>query len=159
MRQMTAIPDVSLVVAVLVNWNRPVDTIECLESLFAGDYPNIVVVVCDNGSRDDSLGQIASWARGQVFVHEWRQRSPIGVPANRVCPLDYLLLTPESSISREVWNFPGRLFLIDAQRNLGFAGATNLGMAFALRNAATRYIWILNNDTIVAPNCLSRMVI
>jgi GT2 family glycosyltransferase len=158
-RQMAATPEVPLVVVVLVNWNRHLDTIECLESLFVGDYSNMMVVVCDNGSRDDSLGHIARWARGQVFAPEWRQRSPIEVPADRVCPLDYLLLTPEGLTSREVWNFPGRLFLIDAQRNLGFAGAANLGIAFALRNAATRFVWILNNDTIVAPNCLSRMVI
>ena len=158
MPQMGALPEDPLVVVVLVNWNRYLDTIECLESVFAGDYPNVAVVVCDNGSRDDSLAQIGRWARGQTCLPDCRQHPSIDAPRNRIGPLDYLLLTPEHLTSQETWKFPGRLFLVDGQRDLGFAWGTNLGIAFALRNPATRYVWVLNNDTIVARNCLSQMV-
>ena len=46
---------------------------------------------------------------------------------------------------------------IDAGRNLGFAAGVNIGVRFALANAAVRYVWVLNNDTVVARDCLSWM--
>ncbi|MEX2008434.1 MAG: glycosyltransferase family 2 protein [Candidatus Spechtbacterales bacterium] len=46
-------------VSVLVlNWNNPGDTIECLQSLRGVTYPNFTVVAIDNGSEDDSLAQL-----------------------------------------------------------------------------------------------------
>lgn len=42
------------VVIVIVNWNRPYDTLECLTSLQCLEYPSLELVVVDNGSRDDS---------------------------------------------------------------------------------------------------------
>ncbi len=43
---------------ILVNWNGWEDTIECLQSLEALDYPNREVVVVDNGSTDQSVSKI-----------------------------------------------------------------------------------------------------
>lgn len=47
-----------LVYAVTLNWNRPADTLECLESLEAQTYPNLRLMVVDNGSNDDSVARI-----------------------------------------------------------------------------------------------------
>lgn len=47
-----------LIYAVTLNWNRPQDTIACLASLSEQTYPNLRLVVVDNGSSDDSAGQI-----------------------------------------------------------------------------------------------------
>jgi len=41
--------------------------------------------------------------------------------------------------------------------NLGYAGGNNTGIRLALENGAD-YVWLLNNDTIVEPECLSRLV-
>ena len=41
---------------ILVNWRNPFDTIECVQSLMRLTYHNFQVVVCDNGSTDDSNG-------------------------------------------------------------------------------------------------------
>jgi len=49
------------------------------------------------------------------------------------------------------------LHLIVADDNLGFAGGNNLGIAEALR-ASARYIWLLNNDTVVDPQALTALV-
>lgn len=47
-----------MVAIVTLNWNRPADTIECLDSAAAQSYPNTELVVVDNGSSDDSVAQI-----------------------------------------------------------------------------------------------------
>lgn len=43
------------IVIVVLNWNRPLDTLECLESLQKITYPNYEIIVVDNGSKDDSV--------------------------------------------------------------------------------------------------------
>jgi len=40
---------------VVLNWNGWRDTVECLRSLKQLDYPNLFLVVVDNGSTDDSV--------------------------------------------------------------------------------------------------------
>ncbi len=39
----------------VLNWNMPDDTIECLRSLQAQDYDNFTIVLIDNASEDDSV--------------------------------------------------------------------------------------------------------
>jgi GT2 family glycosyltransferase len=51
-------------VCVLVNWNGWRDTLECLDSLRLQDYPNLGVIVVDNGSTDDSSARIRA-------AHPW----------------------------------------------------------------------------------------
>jgi GT2 family glycosyltransferase len=41
--------------------------------------------------------------------------------------------------------------------NLGFASGFNIGMRFAL-DAGANYIFILNNDTLLSPDCLERLL-
>ena len=43
---------------VIVNWERPQDTIECVQSVLLSQNAAISVLVVDNGSRDDSVEQI-----------------------------------------------------------------------------------------------------
>ena len=51
----TTNPAQPYVVILVLNWNLPAQTIACVDSLLAGDYPHQRVVVIDNGSTDDSL--------------------------------------------------------------------------------------------------------
>jgi GT2 family glycosyltransferase len=48
----------SLVSIVILNWNNPQDTIECLHSVLSLNYPNFSTLVVDNGSTDDSVSKI-----------------------------------------------------------------------------------------------------
>ena len=50
-----------------------------------------------------------------------------------------------------------KLVLINAQRNLGFAGANNLGIKYALENGS-EFVLLLNNDTLVNFDFLSNLV-
>jgi|FaiFalDrversion3_1042247.scaffolds.fasta_scaffold00181_4 GT2 family glycosyltransferase len=51
-----------LVGIVILNWNRPIDTIMCLKSLEYITYRDYFIVVIDNGSTDNSLEQIRAAA-------------------------------------------------------------------------------------------------
>lgn len=43
------------VVVIIVIWNGLADTLECLRSLFQDGYPNLEIVLVDNGSTDGSV--------------------------------------------------------------------------------------------------------
>jgi GT2 family glycosyltransferase len=104
---------VSTVYIIVVNWNRPQLTLDCLRSLRTLDYRSYKTVVVDNGSSDDSVARIRS-----AF--------------------------PETKV-------------IATGKNLGFGGGNNRGIRFALENGAN-YVWLLNNDTIVQPNTLTKLL-
>lgn len=101
------------VYTIILNWNQPEMTLECLDSLNESLYPNNTIVVVDNGSIDGSPDIIRS--------HH---------------PDAHLLIMPE---------------------NLGFCEGNNVGMRYALEQGAD-YIFLLNNDTVVAPDMLTRLV-
>jgi GT2 family glycosyltransferase len=48
-----------LVYTIILNWNRPALTVDCLHSLEALDYPNHRILLVDNGSSDSSVAQIS----------------------------------------------------------------------------------------------------
>ncbi|HEX2069386.1 MAG TPA: glycosyltransferase family 2 protein [Actinomycetota bacterium] len=47
--------------------------------------------------------------------------------------------------------------IVEAPTNLGFAGGSNLGIRAALQSEAD-FVWLLNNDTVVGPEALRKMV-
>lgn len=59
----------------------------------------------------------------------------------------------EEILKRE---FPG-IQLIQTGQNLGYSGGNNTGIRHALERGAD-YVWLLNNDTVVDPHCLAKMV-
>lgn len=44
---------------VILTWNHVTDTIECLDSLIHINYPDLHILVVDNGSTDDTVARIA----------------------------------------------------------------------------------------------------
>lgn len=137
---------------VVLNWNGWRDTIECLESVFRLEGAAITAVVCDNASDDESVGQIEAWAKGEVGA----QRSPM-LPAEPVRkPLAFRRLS-RSQAEREPSDGLA-LVLIDTGGNLGFAGGCNVGIRHALRDPRCSHVWLLNNDSVAAPDALARML-
>ena len=43
------------IAVIVVNWQRPQDTIECITSVKKSLYDNLDIIVVDNGSQDNSL--------------------------------------------------------------------------------------------------------
>jgi len=103
----------AIVSCVVVNWNGVADTLACLTSLMAQNYPLLRVIVVDNGSTDDSVVRIRA-----------------AFPAVPV---------------------------VEAGKNLGFAGGCNVGIDRALADG-TDFVWLLNNDTIAPPDTCEKLV-
>lgn len=49
-----------LIWSIVLNWNGPCETLQCLRSLEQQDYDNLQMLVVDNGSVDDSVSVIHS---------------------------------------------------------------------------------------------------
>lgn len=142
---------------VLLNWNRWRYTLACLESLFRLNYPNYSVIVCDNGSSDGSILKLREWARGEQAapcpsIEELR---PLVEPAVAK-PIAVRELTRDEAESSEMRSIIS-LTLIQTGANLGFAGGCNVGVIHALTQGMD-YVWLLNNDTLVTPDSLQRLV-
>lgn len=146
---------------IVLNWNGWRDTIECLESLQQLNYPNFRIVVVDNGSTNDSWDRIKRWAtEGEAVesrhVAYRRDRKPLNVvsydkaeaEAGGTATGEAVLLDapPHSALT-----------LIRSEENRGFASGCNIGIRYALKCGA-KYLWLLNNDTVVHPRALSEMV-
>ena len=56
------------VTVVVLNWNKPDDTIECLESCRKIDYPNYETLLVDNQSSDDSVARVKKSFPDQEIV-------------------------------------------------------------------------------------------
>lgn len=144
---------------VLVNWNGWADTIECLESVFRLDYPDVLVIVCDNGSKDQSLDRIKQWAEGSLNVlvavdnplrcYSW---PPVAKPIDAVV---YDRAQAEGGGNEAE---RARLVLIDTGANLGFAGGNNVGLRYLLGHDDCDFIWLLNNDTVIDSKALQALV-
>ncbi len=145
---------------VIVNWNGWQDTLACLESLFRQHYPSWRVVVCDNASTDRSMDHLKAWAAGQLQLRPRinAQLRHFITPAVSK-PIPYLEYGREASEAREHHNEPDvPLIFIRTEANLGFAGGNNVGLRYIMQRSDWAYIWLLNNDTIVHPQTLSRLV-
>ena len=146
---------------VILNWNGWEDTIECLETVLALDYPNVRVVLVDNGSENDSVDRIGEWATGRIPVD-----SPFLGNTQRSAPTPIFSYSRREAEQGGVAEFEhaidmlpsgGRVVLIRNGENLGFAGGSNVGIRYALA-AGADHIWLLNNDTAVLPDTLRRLM-
>jgi GT2 family glycosyltransferase len=121
------------------------------------DYPNYTVVVCDNASSDGSLEHICRWASGEK--DDFRIDGTLAyLTTPRVAkPVPFVLYSsPVASVSGAA--FDGPLVLIQTGSNLGFAGGCNVGLRYALARTGCEFAWLLNNDTVVARDSLTRLV-
>lgn len=62
----------------------------------------------------------------------------------------------DSSVETIREKFP-QVILIENSENLGFTGGNNVGMKYAMK-AGADYVWLLNNDTVVEPDTLTKLV-
>lgn len=143
---------------VILNHNNGSDTIECLESLFNLQYSNFTVIVCDNGSKDNSIELIQKWASGlHPAPHSFFQDNPFGckiVPK----PIPIHSLTVHQRINDFSQYNHFRLILLKNNDNLGFGAGCNTGLRLVLKDSSIEFVWILNNDTVVDPNALTHLV-
>ncbi len=131
---LSASPRVAIVV---LNWNGWSDTVECLESILRSDHAIAQIVVCDNGSTDDSLNYLKQWAaRVPCAFAEYDPRVCAFTSGDADAPLVFVPIAT----------------------NLGYGGGNNVGIRYALDILDARYVWLLNNDTVVDRHALSHLV-
>jgi GT2 family glycosyltransferase len=152
----------------ILNYNNWADTIECLESVLRNNYPLYQVIVIDNNSPDNSIGHLKAWAEGRLS--RW---TPPGNPLRHLShppvmkPIPYIYYTREEAerggnpSSDGTFSGPScqePLIFIQTGENLGFARGNNVGIRHALANGDAKYIWLLNNDTIIEGDSLTSLV-
>jgi GT2 family glycosyltransferase len=149
--------DQASVYVVLLNWNGWRDTIACLQSLLQSRDVHLRVIVCDNASGDDSMNRITAWAEGTQPAEQPDHPRLSQLLADAPHPSSYLRID-RATAERGDCDDNAPLVLIDNGANLGFAAGNNVGLRFALRQPDMEYVWVLNNDTLVEPDCLANMV-
>jgi GT2 family glycosyltransferase len=147
----------------LLNWNGWRDTIECLDSLLASDYADFRILVCDNASTDGSVERIEAWARGELHVRPTFSGPAVSgrsssTRAGSRPPVSYVTYDRASAESSATSPDDARLVIIRTGGNLGFSAGNNVGMRYLQRRGAGDFVWLLNNDTVVAPSALSKLV-
>ena len=150
-------PRVSIII---LNWNSWRDTIECLESVYHVTYENYDVVVVDNGSEDESIENLRDYCEGNLRVGSARCEY-----SRDNKPITLTEYTEEQARDgKQIGKLPldvpskSRLILIENQTNYSFSEGTNIGITFALKALGPDHVLLLNNDVIVDPDFLSRLV-
>lgn len=123
---------------VVLNWNSAKETIACISSLISlNGYENNKIIICDNDSKIDSYNAILDYLLSKFNN-------------------DFLELK-EDDISNQ--DFKYRFYLIRNKKNYGYAGGNNVGIRFALNSKDMKYVWVLNNDTVVDKEALNEMIL
>lgn len=145
------------VFVVILNWNGWQDTIECLESLLRSKYTNYQVILCDNDSQNQSVERVQQWAMGALSAAVANPSlGSYTLPALQKPITTKELTRKEAEERSRPTDAP--LTIIRTGGNLGFAGGNNVGIRYALKDTECDFIWLLNNDTVVEPDCLANMV-
>lgn len=122
------------VAIVVLNWNGWPDTLGCLNSVEPVVQIGLArLIVVDNASTDRSVTKIQEW-----FKARNRRLCEVGCDAQTETDPEYIL--------------------IHGPRNGGYAAGNNLGILHALTFATTEYVFVLNNDTRIEPECIQRLI-
>jgi GT2 family glycosyltransferase len=135
-----------LILCAVINWNGWRDTVTCVESLRAMSGPPVHLLICDNGSSNDSYEQLCAWAR-----------DAIGAGATQPPGARGLMTIFEPAGGQPA----GALLSVRVMKladNFGYAGAINRCIAWGRDALAPAAYWFLNNDIAVEPDALLHLV-
>lgn len=122
---------------IVLNWNSYSETIECVKSLLnLNNYEDVKIIICDNNSSDCSYDKILN------YLEENHNNNFLNITE---CDI---LNTCKKA----------KFYLIQNFENYGYAGGNNIGIKFALNDSKMEFVWVLNNDTIVESDTLTKMI-
>jgi GT2 family glycosyltransferase len=141
---------------VILNYNGWKDTIECLESVLKNVYENYKIIIVDNASTNESIEKICSWMDGtlKIKLDVHKKLKNLVYPLEKK-PLKYIFCTENNIFNMEVKE--EKIIFISAEKNNGFSAGNNIGIKFAIEQGYSDYIWLLNNDTVVAQDTLKNL--
>ena len=147
---------------ILVNYNGWEDTIECLESILKNEYEDFQIVVVDNNSPNDSLLRLKQWAQGNFVIdspkNELLKSLSYPFAQKPIRSIWYSKTEAENGGIENETILSNHLVFVDAGENNGFAGGNNIGIKYALKKNDAKYIWLLNNDTVIEKDALDYLV-
>jgi GT2 family glycosyltransferase len=153
---MTTTPRAHIVV---LNWTNWGDTLQCLESVLRSDYDNFQIIISDNAIDPEPMRRLRAWASGEL------EPPPVAAPLRHLMDGPRRSPSPVVEIDRASAERGGtgesraaRLLIIRNGENLGFAGGNNVAFRHLLAAKADGLVCLLNNDTVVARDWLSRLV-
>lgn len=107
------------------------------------NYPKVSIIILNWNGLEDTIECLESLRK-------------ITYPNYEVILVDNGSERNDAKVLRE--RFGNYIHLIENDRNYGFAGGNNIGIRYALENLSPNYVLLLNNDTVVAPDFLARLV-
>lgn len=134
---------------ILVNYNAPYDTIECVQSILNQYYQNYQIIIVDNSENLKSCELMHLWVNNNFEI----------LPKNKNY---HNLLYPRkiknvSLVDSEKYDTTANI-IYHQTINRGFAAACNEGIKIAQKEDDYDYIWLLNNDTVVDEYALYNLV-
>ncbi|WP_338873223.1 glycosyltransferase family 2 protein [Spirosoma sp. SC4-14] len=142
---------------IVLNYNGWRDTIACIESILHLDYKNYSIIIVDNNSLDNSVNNIIKYLEGDInpYMEDFILND---VPKTIIPkPVPYCYLSEDDvNGTGDVNNC--KITIIKSNSNGGFSAGNNLGIKYALLRKDAEYMWLLNNDIIITPNSLSRLI-
>ena len=121
--------------------DRTMKTVMDTPEAFSSPRPRVAIVLLNWNSAEDTLACIESIRKLSY------ENFQVVIIDNASRPAEY----------RELQSGCANELILRQKRNLGFAGGCNVGIRWALQNGF-EYVWLLNNDTVVAPESLSELV-
>lgn len=158
------INDDNHVAIIILNWNTWTDTVECLESVYKSDYKNFDIFLIDNKSDNDSIQRILSWANG-MRDFDINSKIPHFVFPEIKKPIKVHIVNYNFA-QRQIADIgvlknnlpPGELIFILNDENAGFAAGSNIGIKTVLDFCKSKYIFLLNNDTVIDKSAISELI-
>lgn len=112
---------------ILVNWNGWRDTVECVASLEGLDYPNVHIVIVDNGSTNDSLRELRRRCPGHTLLESEHNRgfaggTNLGIRHAMEREADYLWVLNNDTIA-EPGSLDALVRRMEGDRRTGICGS------------------------------------
>ena len=107
------------------------------------NYPKVSIIILNWNGLEDTIVCLESLKK-------------ITYPNYEVIVVDNGSVGNDARVLKE--RFADYIYLIQNDKNYGFAGGNNVGMKYALANSQPDYILLLNNDTVVDSMFLTEMV-
>ena len=106
-------------------------------------YPKVSIVILNWNGASDTIECLESLR-------------DMSYPNYEVTVVDNASEGDDVRILRE--RFGDYVYMIENDRNYGFAEGSNTGIRYALENLNPDYVWLLNNDTVVNEEALTELV-
>ncbi|MGB9952781.1 glycosyltransferase family 2 protein [Haloarcula marismortui] len=129
---------------VIINYNSEASTISCLDSVLSNinDFSQITLI--DNEATPDSIETLSRWIEQNIGTLS-------------AVPKEVIEASSADAIIEQKSGSTGKLLYLPMSQNLGFTGASNVGINIALTYKSD-YVFLLNNDTTVQAGLLSDLL-